>query len=284
MAIFYNQATLSYNDNVVNSNIVSGEIVEVLDAAKTSTPDIYSAGDEITYIVSIVNSGTAAFTGLTITDNLGEYTFGTGTLVPLTYIPESLRYFVDGVLQPVPTLTSEQPLTITGINVPAGGDAVVIYKARVNQFASEGADGVITNTAVITGVGLTEPLTAESTIEADTSLSLSITKSVNPETVAENGQLTYTFTIQNTGAVSATTTDNLTITDTFDPILEITSVTLDGMVISEPGSYTYDETTGQFATIPGVITVPAATYTQNPTTGAWVITPGTAVLRVTGNI
>ena len=61
MATFFNQATLTYNDNVVNSNIVTGEIVEVLEAAKTATLDTYSAGDEITYIVSIVNSGATAF-------------------------------------------------------------------------------------------------------------------------------------------------------------------------------------------------------------------------------
>lgn len=284
MAVFYNQATLSYNDNVINSNIVSGEIVEVLDAAKTSTPDTYSVGEENTYIVSIVNSGTAPFTGLTITDNLGEYSFGAGSLVPLTYVENSLRYFVNGVLQPVPTVTNVSPLVVTGISVPAGGNAVVIYEARANQYAPEGTGGVITNTAVISGGGLSEPITAESTIEADTALNLSITKSVTPETVAENGQLTYTFVIQNTGAVPAAVSDNLTITDTFDPVLDITSVTLNGDVISETTNYTYDETTGAFATVPGIITVPAATYTQDPATGAWIITPGTAVVRVTGNI
>ncbi|MBQ8841217.1 MAG: hypothetical protein IJZ65_01125, partial [Ruminiclostridium sp.] len=117
MAIFYNQATLSYKDNVINSNIVSGEIIDVLDADKTAIPTSYTPDDEITYIISIVNSGTTAFTGLTITDNLGEYAFGTGTLVPLTFVEGSLRYFVNGVLQDALTVTDEQPLTITGIDV-----------------------------------------------------------------------------------------------------------------------------------------------------------------------
>ena len=49
-------------------------------------------------------------------------------------------------------------------------------------------------------------------------------------------------------------------------------------------SYTYDETTGAFSTVPGVITVPAATYTQDPVTGAYTATPGTATLVVTGTI
>lgn len=284
MAIFYNQATLSFNDNTINSNIVTGEIVEVLEASKTSTPATYSAGEEITYIINIINSGTAPFTGLTVTDNLGEYVFGTGSVVPLTYETGSVRYFTDGVLQPTPTVTDEQPLTITGITVPANGNAVIIYRAAVNQFAPIGVDGTITNAAVISGAGLTTPIMVENTISAESGLDLSITKAVNPETVSENGQLTYTFTIQNLGSVSAVATDNLVVTDTFDPVLDITSVTLNGVALTEPDDYTYDEATGVFSTVIGRITVPAATYTQDATTGAWVISPGIAVLKVTGNI
>jgi len=51
-----------------------------------------------------------------------------------------------------------------------------------------------------------------------------------------------------------------------------------------PGTdYTYDETTGAFATVPGVITVPAATFTQNPD-GTFNTTPGTSSLVVTGTV
>lgn len=284
MAIFYNQATLSYKDNVINSNIVSGEIIDVLDADKTAIPTSYTPDDEITYIISIVNSGTTAFTGLTITDNLGEYAFGTGTLVPLTFVEGSLRYFVNGVLQDALTVTDEQPLTITGIDVPADGNAIIVYRAKVNQFAPIELESVITNTAVISGNGLTEPLSITSTINSSAELNLTITKAINPETVAENGELTYTFTIQNTGAIPAVASDNLILTDTFDPVLDISSVTFNGTVWTEGVNYTYNETTGEFATIPGQITVPAADYTQDPTTGSWIVTPGVRVLRVTGTI
>ena len=126
MAVFYNQATLSYNDNVINSNIVTGEIVDVLTASKTATLDTYTIGDEITYIISIVNAGAAEFTELTIIDNLGEYAFGAGSVVPLTYVDGSVRYFADGVLQAAPTVTDENPLTITGITVPAKNVETVV--------------------------------------------------------------------------------------------------------------------------------------------------------------
>ena len=36
MATFTNQATLRYNGNVVNSNITTGELLEVLAASKTA--------------------------------------------------------------------------------------------------------------------------------------------------------------------------------------------------------------------------------------------------------
>ena len=74
MAQFTNQAQLSYNNTVVNSNVVVGEILEVVSANKTAVVDTYSAGSTVTYAISIVNAGATAITNLTITDNLGAYT------------------------------------------------------------------------------------------------------------------------------------------------------------------------------------------------------------------
>ena len=124
MATFYNQATLSYNNNVRNSNVATGELLDVLTATKTAVMDDYVANDDVTYIISIVNSGTTAFTGLTITDDLGAYPFGVGTLYPLTYVAGSIQYYVNGVLQAAPAVVAGPPLAISGINVPAGGNAI----------------------------------------------------------------------------------------------------------------------------------------------------------------
>lgn len=284
MATFFNQATLTYNGTSVNSNIVTGELVEVLSATKTSLTGDYTTGDVVSYAVNIINTGTTDFTGLTVTDDLGAYTFGDTTLVPLSYIDGSIRYFVNGDPTAAPTVTAGPPLTVSGITVPAGGNATIIYSARVNEFAPLGATGIITNTATVTGGGVSADITAQSTVPATTGVSLTITKSLNPTTVADNGQLTYTFVIQNTGSEPATVEDNLTVTDTFDPIIDITSVSFNGTAWAEGTNYTYDETTGVFATVPGQITVPAATYTQDPATGAFVINPGTATLTVTGTV
>ncbi|MDE6710441.1 MAG: DUF11 domain-containing protein, partial [Oscillospiraceae bacterium] len=180
-------------------------------------------------------------------------------------------------------VTDESPLTITGINVPADSNASIIYEATVNNFAPLAADAEITNTVTITGAALTTPVTAEETISVEESPNLSVFKTLSPTSVTENGLVTYTITIQNTGNTAAAASPNLYITDTFNPALSNISVTLNGAPLSTP-SYTYNEATGVFTTAANVLSIPAATYTQNPTTGAWTVTPGTAVITVTGTI
>ena len=97
MATFTNSATLSYNGYVTTSNTVTGTLQEVLTATKVAVVDSYEAGGNITYVISLVNSGTTALTGLTVTDDLGAYTFNTQTLYPLSYTPDSVNYYVNGV-------------------------------------------------------------------------------------------------------------------------------------------------------------------------------------------
>lgn len=283
MATFFNQATLSYSGGTVNSNITTGEILEVLSATKTAVVDEYSQNSDVTYVINIVNSGNIAFTGLTITDDLGEYDLDGTDLQPLDYIEGSIKYFVNGILQASPTVTAGPPLVISGITVPADGVTTIIYAARTNSFAPPTTDGTIENTAVISGGGITD-ITVTETITSEEEPELSITKSLSPSTVTENGQLTYTFVIQNTGNTPAVATDNVVITDTFDPILSNITVTYNGTIWTSPDDYTYNETTGLFRTAIGAITVPAATYTRNPITGEWTVDPGVATITVTGTI
>lgn len=283
MATFTNQATLRYNGNVINSNITTGELLEALSASKTAVIDSYAQGSEITYVINIVNTASTAFTGLTITDDLGEYTFGTGSLVPLDYVEGSVRYFADGVLQAAPVVTAGPPLVISGITVPADGVATVIYVANANQYAPLGVADAITNAAVISGSGVTD-ITVTEDVLPETGARLSITKSMSPTTITENGRLTYTFTIQNLGNEAAVVTDDVTVSDTFNPILTDLVVTFNGTTWTAPANYTYSEATGEFETVPGQITVPAATYTQDAISGEWIIEPGVSVLTVTGTV
>ncbi len=283
MATFTNKATLSYNGGTVDSNTVTGEFLAALAITKTAITTEYTDGDTITYAVSLRNTGIAPLTGITLTDDLGAYEFGTTTLVPLTYIAGSATYYVNGVLQAAPTVTDVSPLTISGITIPAGGNALLIYVAQINEFAPTEAGAAITNTATASGCGIVAPVSDTATITAEQQAILTISKSLFPAVVTENSRLTYTFVIQNTGNTPAVATDDIVVTDTFAPILDSITVTYNGTVWTEGVNYTYNATTGEFATLPGKITVPAATYTQNAD-GTRTVTPGTAVLIVSGTV
>lgn len=284
MATFFNQATLTYNNTTTLSNVVSGEIVGVLSAEKTAVSPDYAVGEDIAYVISLINNGSVPYTNLTVTDDLGTYESGGLTLTPLTYVEGSVKYFINGVLQPAPSVTDLSPLTFTGIDVPAGGNAIIVYEAVVNSFAPLGADATITNTVTVTGDRLGAPVTADETIGSASGPMLTITKELSPVSVPENGEITYTFVIRNTGNEEIVATDNAVITDVFDPILDITSVTYNGTPWTEGVNYDYSEATGTFTTREGQITVPAATFTQDPATGEWVVTPGTATIVVVGTV
>lgn len=283
MATFTNQATLSYNNVTKNSNIVTGELREVLSMTKNAISSSYSPGDRVTYVISIVNSGTASYSSLTLTDDLGAYSVGTSTYIPLTYVDGSIRYYQNGILQTAPTVTSGNSLSIANISIPASGNTTLVYETEVNQSANPNVGGQILNTATLNGVGTATPLTATETVTAQSTPDLNISKSMCPSTVVENGQLTYTFIIQNSGNIAATDSDGIVVTDTFDPKLNDITVTLNGTQLNAGVGYTYDTASGVFTTTSGVINVPAAEFTQD-SSGNYTITPGVSVLVVSGTV
>ena len=283
MATFTNRATLSYNGRTVDSNTVTGTFLQTLTVTKTPLTGTYTAGETVTYTVSLVNAGATPLTGLTLTDDLGAFDYLGTPVYPLTLVPDAILYYVDGVLQPTPTVASTQPLVLQGISVPAGGDAVIVYQAVVSDAAPLEIGGEITNTATVSGGGLIDPLGDDATVTVENAPFLTINKALSPVTVPENGTLTYTFTIQNYGNTAAVATDDVIVSDTFDPVLDILSVTLNGVALTEGAGYTYNPVTGEFATTAGTITVPAATFTRAPD-GTVLVTPVEATLVVVGTI
>ena len=109
MATFQNQATLTYGGNVTTSNVVTGELQQAVSVAKYAVSDTYTQGEVLTYVISLVNSGTTPLTELTVTDNLGAYVLNGNDLVPLDYVTDSLAYYVGGVLQPTPATAATDP-------------------------------------------------------------------------------------------------------------------------------------------------------------------------------
>ncbi len=280
---FTNQAALSYNGGTVLSNVAVGVIEGNLTVSKEAIAESYRIGDRITYVVSIVNSGDSAISGLTVTDDLGAYPFDQTSVQPLTYADGSVQYYVDGALQAAPAVSTADGLQFSGITVPANGNTMLIYDATVNEFAcpEEGAD--IVNTVTVTGAAIST-VTDSETVPAECAPEIAVIKTISPIPVAENGEVTYTFRLENSGNTALTAADNAVISDTFDPILSNISVTLDGEALTEGTDYAYNTTTGIFTTTAGLIEVPAATFAQETATGAYSTTPGTATLVVTGTI
>lgn len=283
MARFTNQAQLRYGNAIANSNIAVGEILEVLSATKTAVRKNYGRNDTITYLVSVINAGNTAFTGLTLTDNLGAYVYNTQTLVPLRYIDGTVKYYSNGTLQAAPAVTAGPPLVISGLTVPANRSILIAYETDVNEYAPLDVEAEIVNTATIRGTGIT-PVTVQETVSAGSEPILTITKSISPVPVTENGTLTYTFLIQNTGNVAVEEAAASVVTDQFNPILSNLTVTFNGTAWAETTNYIYNEDTGLFSTVSGQITVPAATFAQDELTGAWNVTPGVSTLVITGTI
>ena len=260
MAQFTNQAQLSYNNATVNSNVAVGEILEVLSANKIAVTNTYTPGGDVTYVISAVNSGAAPLSGLTVTDNLGAYTFSETTLYPLSYKDGSVRLYINGVLQAAPSVTAGPPLVFSNITIPVNSNMVLVYEANVTSFAPLGEADSVINTATITGGGLSTPLTVNETVTPVAEPMLSITKSINPVPVTENGVVTYTFQIRNNSNAPADTTANVTLTDTFLPVLSGLTVLLDGVALAEGTGYTYAITEGDFATVPGVLYEPYRSF------------------------
>ncbi len=286
MATFFNQATLSYGGSTVNSNTTEAELLSGLTITKTAVTGSYEAGGSIVYAITLSNVGSASYTALTITDNLGAYTLpsGTGTAVPLTYVTGSILYYLNGVLQSAPTVVSAGDLEISGINLPADSTATFIYEVKANEFAPIAAGASIVNNASTNGgVGIGE-ISDTATVTVSEAPQLTIAKAVCPAILTDNEPLTYTIIVQNLGNTPITATDGVIVSDTFNPILSNISVTLNGTALVENTGYTYDPNTGAFATVDGVITVPAATYTQDPATGAFATTPGVSILTITGTV
>ena len=279
MAIFTNQAMLSYTGGSILSNIVTGEIAEAVTVVKTAVSASYTPGGRAAYAVSIANDGTQPVTGVTLIDDLGAYEFDGATVFPLAYAAGSLRYFVDGVLQTAPAVTAGPPLSVSGITVPPGSSAMLIYEAQVTRFAPLGAGAEITNTVPVDGSCIVAPLTASASISMEMAPQLSISKSVSPELITGCTEIRYTFVIQNAGG-EAGGAENVSVADVFDPVLTGLIVTLNDAPFA---AYTYDESTGVFTTAAGAITVPGATYSQN-SDGSWMTTPGIAVLELSGTL
>lgn len=279
--IIPNQASIRYRygetEAAAVSNIASTTLAQPLSVSKTSLETTYREGDELTYIVTVTNGGTAALSDVTVTDTLGTFTDGTVTATPLTFVPDALL-FIDGVNSGVITPTAgTDSITFTIPAIPAQGTAIIVYKVQANAFAPLTADAQITNTVTADADGVSEAVSASYTVTAEEYADVNIFKSMN----AEGETITYTFEVTNRGNAPA---ENIVLTDAFEPAPASITVSIDGTVIPAT-EYTY---TCGVLTLPNgtgtPLTLPAATVVTDPVTGETVVTPSVLTITVTGTL
>lgn len=286
-----NRATVSYSANGVAgtavSNLATATLQGPLNITKASMESSYRANSVLTYILTLDNTAATPLTNVTVTDNLGTFSYQPDVSVPavsvtpLSYVGPS-RLYIGGTFSQLltPTATNDS-VSYTLPTIPANSTAMIIYDVAANANAPLAAESAIANTATATATGFAEPVTATHSVSAASYADVRIIKSMTPDPVTEGSNLTYTFTIYNYGNTAA---ENVVLTDTFTPAPAAPlAVTVNG-TDAAASDYTYS---GGVFTLPSTtgtaITVPAATVTTS-STGAVSVSPGTTVVTITGVI
>lgn len=263
------------------SNVATTTLQGPLTIEKTAVGQEYNGVDETTFVLSLTNTTATALTNLVIGDNLGSYTVPGGTVVatPLDYVGPAALY-INGVFTSyLQGQTGQNGVNFNIGSLGSGDNAIIVYKARANEYAPFAPQSTITNTAVVTADGLAESASAESTVTIGSYADVSIVKTMSPDPIQSGDTITYNFSLYNYGNTEAT---NVILTDAFSPAPQITSVSVNGNVLA-PTEYSY---AGGVLTVPvgtNTLTVPAATYTQS-TTGLITKIPGLATVTVVGTI
>lgn len=253
---FDGSTTSTANSNVLPINF---ENTGNLTVSKSSNVDTFSAGDIITYKITITNNTGSYLTGVRVIDNLGGGN--------LAYVLSSANLTVNGQTYPVSPI-STSPLTFTLQQLGASQTMTLTYKAQV-IFNLPSTVSMITNTAQIIGYTSTGTVSSYATdsIQKKNSVPFSLTKTSNATDVKPNQVFDYYLTLTNN-------TNNIalisSLTDQLPANFKVTSIKLKTGASPE-------------------VTLPESDYTLSSTnllqipssTGTAVIVPATGSTIVT---
>lgn len=269
MAIINNTASVFYvygesGSNTAVSNVATTNLLEnySLQISKLTLNSSFRPGENLTFILSVTNTGTLPLFGVTITDDLG------GSSAPLSFVEGSASQNIDGtILQIIPTSTNPLVFTLSS-PLEAGETVTITYIAQVVSALDDSVDS-ITNTASAlahegsdTGEIITTDFPASVTVEKDNYALITVTKSVSDNEISEGEQFGYSLILENSGNMPA---NGVTITDTLPSGFVISSITSEsnGSIITfDESAYSVDPSTNTL-TLPTaesgvIITVPAS--------------------------
>ena len=288
MATIENFATVSYTSGGVTetkvSNLAEIGLNSSVTLTKTALGETYGEDAVLTYILTVINTSSAAIGNVVITDDLGTFTSGTLELTPLTYTPPALLLIngQDTGAQLTVDSSTAGSVVFSFPSLPAGAIANIVYRATVNEFAPLELDSTIVNTATLDSDSDCAEGTATETVTVAEAANVSVFKQMSPNPVVCGDLVTYTIRIYNYGNIPA---ENVVLTDRFDPAPTDISVSRDGVLLVAT-DYTYEN---GLLTVPAQaggddVTVPAATFTRDATTGVVAVTPGMVEYVITGRI
>ncbi len=185
------------------STTLSGDSADLAIVKTVVGPDPVQAGDVLTYLLTVNNSGPADATNVIVTDSLSNYT-GTPTATP----SQGSCSF------------SSSTFTCNLGTVLNGGSATVQIAVRPTSSGSR------SNTGSVYSQDIGDPNTGDnssstsSTVNPDADLQVTVASS---GTLVAGTPLTYVFTVRNNGPSPATTVELLT--DLLPPNVDFVSVT-----------------------------------------------------------
>ena len=251
--------TLSATSNTLPINFVNNSGLSI---TKSANPTTFSAGDIITYTITITNTSSNFLNGVRIIDNIGGGN--------LAYVLGSARLTVGSNTYPVNPIATN-PLTFTLQQLGVGATMTLTYRCQV-IFNLPSSVSLITNN--VEGIGYTASGTvvgfANSTIEKKTESDFSITKSSNVTDVSPNQNFNYYLTLTNNTPTPVTV---LSVTDNLPSNFNLISVSL--KIGSGPNNMLnatdYTLSNANVFTLPSssgpIITVPANSTTLVTLTG-----------------
>ncbi|MBC9932683.1 DUF7507 domain-containing protein [Chitinophaga qingshengii] len=223
-----------------------------LSITKTANPNPATAGQPLTYTLTVTNNGPSAMRAqdsITVTDNLpAGYTANSYTASAGTY-------------------TSGNSIW-TGLALASGQSATITIAGAVAADAT----GSLNNTAIVTNPPtITDPNLSNDTARQTTTINrvidYGLTKTASPKPVVVGQTLTYTITLTNNGPGSMLPGDTLTLTDNLPSGFTANNYT--------PSAGTYNSATGAWTGLSlatgGTATLTITGMVGNSYTGASLI-------------
>ena len=287
MATIENFATIKYTSGGVTatkvSNLAEISLESSVRITKSTLGDTYSENSVLTYIITVTNTTASAINDITVTDDLGTFTFNAAELTPLNYTAPALL-LIDGqdtTAQLTVDTSTPGSLIFSFPSLPAGATANIIYKVTVNEYASLDTGSTIINTATLSSTAECVDGEASATVQVADMADVSVLKQMCPNPVVCGSTVTYTIRVYNYGNLAA---ENVELTDNFDPVPSNITVRRDGVILAGT-DYTYVNGLLTVPSASGVaISVPPATFTRDPVSGIVSVTPGMVEYIIAGTI